>query len=437
MENTFLIEIRLARTRWKIKETSLEIARRFDVLHFMERHPHITIYGPFTLNESIPVKTLLDTVGTIARQYDTIPFFISEWEKRDGMHGSVIACSVTPSESLQKLTREISSALQPLSASTNTWDQDPDKKWYHVTNANLLPSRKADAIIAGLKESDEKIPVPQKSFFDMHGRIRSFLKRISSSHDKSPLRPLLLDDAGLRITVMNNDQILGEFDLLQKRWLTEKEIHDEGAWQQTMAAFRKHAGFERIDPLPAAFDEIFVIADLHLGHANIIRYCSRPFAYPDSQEMDHVLVKNWNYTISSGNRVYYLGDLRYGEDALPAEDYRKKLKGDIVFLSGNHDDPAGGAIPSATIEYEGIQFLLIHDPALAPQEYNGWIIHGHHHNNDLRAFPFMDFAKKHINVSVEVVGYVPVSLGELAGIIKSRESSGNTEPVLLRDPCQP
>ena len=89
-------------------------------------------------------------------------------------------------------------------------------------------------------------------------------------------------------------------------------------------------------------DDIFLIADLHLGHANIIRYCSRPFLVSDVREMDHVLIKNWNYTISSLNRIYYLGDLRYGKDALSALQYRRKLKGCITFIQGNHDDPELG-----------------------------------------------------------------------------------------------
>ena len=37
---------------------------------------------------------------------------------------------------------------------------------------------------------------------------------------------------------------------------------------------------------------IYYTADLHLGHANVIRHCDRPFRSVD--EMDEALIRNWN-----------------------------------------------------------------------------------------------------------------------------------------------
>ncbi|MFA5221345.1 MAG: 2'-5' RNA ligase family protein [Methanoregula sp.] len=433
MEDTYLIEVRLARTRWTIKKNNSLIARTYNVLHFMERHPHITLYGPFSLNEGISPVQILDHIGEIAGNYDPLLFSIGSWEKREGMHGSVIAYSVTPSEALKKITHEIAGACIPLSTSMNAWDGQPDEKWFHITVANFLKKKKAEEIFTGLSRTAD-VPAREKPATGIHARVHDLLRQVRFWRKESPVSPVLLDDAGLRITIMNGDGILGEYDLLQKRWLPDKEIRDERSWQQSMDLYRRSAGFEYTDPVLSPQKNCFLIADLHLGHANIIHYCSRPFVFFDPDEMDHVLIKNWNYTVSAQDTVYYLGDLRYGRHELPDGHYKKKLKGHITFIRGNHDEHDLGASPSEIIDYEGYRFLLVHDPADAPPAFDSWVIHGHHHNNDLRRYPFICFSKKRINVSAEVVGYSPVSLGELVRIIKARESDGNLTPIFLRYP---
>jgi hypothetical protein len=92
-------------------------------------------------------------------------------------------------------------------------------------------------------------------------------------------------------------------------------------------------------------------------------------------------------------------------------------------------------VPKAELTCDGIRFLLVHDPADAPADFDGWVIHGHHHNNDLRAFPFIDIAGKRVNVSAEVLGYAPVSLREICRIIREQEKAGET--LLLRYPYVP
>jgi len=147
-----------------------------------------------------------------------------------------------------------------------------------------------------------------------------------------------------------------------------------------------------------------------------------------------VLIKNWNYTIGPKTRIYHLGDLCYGPDAEPSAQYRKRLRGDIVFIRGNHDEMELGTVPSLETAYENYRFLLIHDPSDVPPSFDGWVIHGHHHNNDLRNYPFINFISRRINVSAEVIGYKPVSLEEIVKRIREREVSGDTTPILLRYP---
>ena len=46
---------------------------------------------------------------------------------------------------------------------------------------------------------------------------------------------------------------------------------------------------------------LFFTADTHFGHANIIRYCGRPFA--DAAAMDGALIAIWNAAVAPGDTV--------------------------------------------------------------------------------------------------------------------------------------
>jgi calcineurin-like phosphoesterase family protein len=426
MDDIYLIEIRLARTKWRIGKTISLVGRLFSLESYIERHPHVTLFGPLTLNEGVRPQQLIDTIGMVTAGCDPVPFIIEGWEMREGMHGNVLAFTVKPSEPLKKLTSSIAECLSSLVHSHNMWDGHPENKWFHVTIANRMNKRTAETVFSELTGQHLDVP-PQGILQELLGLLR----RMMPWRKGSAVRPVTLDEHGLRLTIMKGEAILAEYDFLENRWISGDFSHSSKSWQNTLALFRQKSGFERSDPLPSDPEDIFLISDLHLGHANIIRYCSRPFLVSDVGEMDHVLIKNWNYTISPMNCVYYLGDLRYGKDALPALQYRKKLKGHITFIAGNHDDTELEPVSSVTLEYEGFRFLLVHDPADAKEEFDGWVIHGHHHNNDLRQYPFINFKNRRINVSAEVVGYIPVSLTHICTLIQEHTKSGNLTPVLL------
>jgi len=65
-DNIFLIEIRLGKTKWRIKRTTEKIARFFSIGEFSEKHPHVTLFGPFSLQKGITVPHLLKTVEEAA-----------------------------------------------------------------------------------------------------------------------------------------------------------------------------------------------------------------------------------------------------------------------------------------------------------------------------------------------------------------------------------
>jgi calcineurin-like phosphoesterase family protein len=434
MDDTYLIEIRLVRTKWRIRELVYSVAQAFRIQEFMERHPHVTLFGPFSLKEGIKARDLLTLTGNCAAHYNPPAFTIQGWEKREGMHGSVIAFSVLPSEDLRKLTHDLAVSLLPFADSANPWDALPDKKWFHVTLANRLDPATGVDMFSRLTGSPD--PNNDRNFSDK-GILSSIrdLFRVREQPEPFPVfSPPLLDDTGLRITVMRGEDIFAEYDFFTRRWYMTGHDHASLSWQRTLQAYRDYAGFERHDPAPTHPEKIFVISDLHLGHANIIRYCSRPFLFTDVEEMDHVLIKNWNYSVSPQDRIFHLGDLRYGRDALPLREYQKKLHGQVTFIAGNHDEGELGAIPLAALGYDGLKFLLIHDPENAPESFDGWVIHGHYHNNDLKSYPFMNFTGRRINVSAEVIGYIPIGMDEISRLIHERMELPDNSPILLRYP---
>ena len=89
--------------------------------------------------------------------------------------------------------------------------------------------------------------------------------------------------------------------------------------------------------------DIWFTADFHLGHANIIRYCDRPFE--NIADMDTEIIDRLNSAVAEGDLLYFLGDFCRGsrKDALA---YRKRIRcKNIFFIEGNHD---GGARKIAT-----------------------------------------------------------------------------------------
>lgn len=80
----------------------------------------------------------------------------------------------------------------------------------------------------------------------------------------------------------------------------------------------------------------FYISDLHFCHKNIIKYDERPFI--SVEEMNEILIKNWNNTISSKDEVHILGDFVWGKRS-KWEEILSQLNGQKQLILGNHDRP--------------------------------------------------------------------------------------------------
>ncbi len=114
---------------------------------------------------------------------------------------------------------------------------------------------------------------------------------------------------------------------------------------------------------------IYFTADLHFGHSNIIRHCSRPFAA--AEEMDVALTANWNAAVSRHDEVYILGDFTM-KPAAEAHKYLSALNGRKYMIRGNHDKFLNNYKASDTafewvkdyfvLKHEGRRFVLFHYP---------------------------------------------------------------------------
>lgn len=92
----------------------------------------------------------------------------------------------------------------------------------------------------------------------------------------------------------------------------------------------------------------WLVSDNHFGHANVIKYCNRPFAseaelakgviHPESvSKMNETMINAWNSTVSPEDTVHHLGD--FSMAAHVVQSILPRLAGNIHLYLGNHDFP--------------------------------------------------------------------------------------------------
>lgn len=176
----------------------------------------------------------------------------------------------------------------------------------------------------------------------------------------------------------------------------------------------------------------FLTADLHLGHANIIKYCGRPFK--DVEHMNRELIRRWNERVSAEDIVYHVGDFCFKNSSegrgegqkCPATVWMEKLNGQKVFLRGNHDknNSLRTLTKQCVIEYAGVEYFLTHEPDDANDEY---LINftGHVHERwKYRLFGETTL----INVGVDVHDFYPQTIDEILKKFRFWKKNNALEP---------
>jgi calcineurin-like phosphoesterase family protein len=172
-------------------------------------------------------------------------------------------------------------------------------------------------------------------------------------------------------------------------------------------------------------------SDPHIGHANIIKYCERPFT--DVEEMNQTLVQRYNAKIDRKDVVLWLGDCFFKGDPTRYRDTLLQMNGTKILLVGNHD----GSMPAmanlgfalvlqeAVLNIRGVTCRVNHYPyeaipvyekpdkfaALRPRKHPGEIlIHGHNHAKG-------PVNGNQINVGVDAWDFGPAMYYEVADLV--------------------
>ena len=177
----------------------------------------------------------------------------------------------------------------------------------------------------------------------------------------------------------------------------------------------------------------FLVADLHFGHKNIIKYESRPFC--NVEEMNNRLIELWNSSVENDDLVYVLGDFTLSRRMDFIKELVTQLNGRKILVMGNHDtrkpkDYIEAGFEVATRKPLMVEpgVILMHepfdDPSLIASNYIYFF--GHVHGNKT----LMDEYPNCMCVSVERINYRPVNLDEC--IRKLRKNNGRQKICIYR-----
>jgi hypothetical protein len=206
----YLIEIRISGfAKRYLKSLMYDVARKFHVKGATRNRaiPHITLVGPlYTKNE----RALVQAVRDVASQYGVVGFTINGFNHFGGgffsrLFGAprAIFAEITGSDQLNHLRRELVDQLKGF-CTLNAHDYKTDRH-FHVTIAFKDIGNKFDVIWKYLQS--QKPP-----------RIRNVV---------------------LRMTIIKNQKILYEYDLMQKRLLNRLQARNRAIFQRTISLLKR------------------------------------------------------------------------------------------------------------------------------------------------------------------------------------------------------
>jgi len=436
----YLIEFRFfGKAKYEMKQLIYDITRKFHLPH--ERAiPHTTLAGPlFTKNES----RLIQDFKRICSESQFMNYEIDGFDTFKDSR--VVFIRIKQSKKLDEFRWKLSQTIQPY-CTLKPFDYKQDFE-FHATLKMKLNHEKFNQIknyVAHIK------PPKYKNFMIRATLLKN--KHILCEYDFLQRRALSRWEAKNRTELGKSMRLLKEF--FAGKYAPDKNIRksetitketEQNIVENVPDSSNIHSKRHKYVLVPkkgiirSILDSFqpsrtFLIADLHLNHYNILKFCNRPFNH-DVNKMNQIIINNWNNTIRKKDVIFFLGDFDNSKPDQAKENNIKhllpKLNGEIHFIVGNHDRykhnreilhvlkelERVGQIKSVkeseTFRYKNKEFYLVHDPKDIPSDWKGWSICGHHHNNKLSEFPFIDSKHKRINVGVELINYQPLDIEKL------------------------
>lgn len=161
---------------------------------------------------------------------------------------------------------------------------------------------------------------------------------------------------------------------------------------------------------------IWLTADWHLDHYNIISHCDRPFKLV--KEMNERILQEFHSLVKTNDDVFFLGDFCWRP--ILVKTLLPTLPGRWHFILGNHDEGSKNLIKKYAPQVEQVERLLItkikgYDVTLChypmtrwhKSHYHAFHFHGHCHGSLTSLEP------RRIDVGVDCWKFKPVHFDEL------------------------
>ena len=181
-------------------------------------------------------------------------------------------------------------------------------------------------------------------------------------------------------------------------------------------------------------DKLWFTSDPHFNHANIIKYCNRPFT--NVNEMNELLISNWNSVVKEDDIIVCGGDFSWGSPK-DCQNILEQLNGQKVLVIGNHEksvmesaknrdlftlglfDILNITVMDEEVSDEFQDIVVCHYPMITwDKSHRGsWQLFGHVHGmlDDNSALSPNQF-----DIGVDSHNFMPISYQEVKEIITRR-----------------
>lgn len=174
-------------------------------------------------------------------------------------------------------------------------------------------------------------------------------------------------------------------------------------------------------------EQVVFTADTHAFHANIIKYCNRPFSCVD--DMNIAMANNINLVLAKGGFLYHLGDWSFGHGR--AQAFRDMIRPDIniILIFGNHDVKSrkdrnftslfSDVFDMLDRKINGQHIVMCHYAmrTWCKMHYGTWHCFGHSHGT----LP-IDYTARSMDVGVDTHDFRPYTFNEVKQVMENERT---------------